>query len=106
MKISAEMFLIKELVDPVNRKAIHSYLLMVSRTIATLDSSLAPTSQSDSLAKRFQSYVDAEEKRLKDGLEAVNYQIDAMETLSLIVGSGRIEKVSPLLRLLRSALLC
>ena len=56
----------------------------------------AKNRDSDYLEERFRSYVETEEERLRDGLETVKYAIDGMDTLSLITGQGRIEKVSSL----------
>ena len=46
-----------------------------------------------SLQERFKSYVEAEEEWLHEGLETVRYDINAMDTLLLVTGPGRIEKV-------------
>jgi hypothetical protein len=43
--------------------------------------------------ERFKSYLEAEETRLSTSLKAVNYNIDGTDTLTLITGAGRIEKV-------------
>jgi hypothetical protein len=42
---------------------------------------------------RFKSYLEAEEARLSTNLKAVDYVIDGTDTLTLITGVGRIEKV-------------
>lgn len=49
------------------------------------------------LFDRFKSYVSQEEKRMKETLETIKYRIDAPSTLTLLLGSGRLEKVRPLL---------
>jgi hypothetical protein len=46
-------------------------------------------------AEKFKTYIEAEEARLENNLQAVDYIIDGMETLTLITGVGRIEKVNP-----------
>lgn len=43
---------------------------------------------------RFKNYVEAEEARMQQTLLAVKYCIDAQNTLQLITGPGRLEKVS------------
>ena len=43
--------------------------------------------------QRFKEYVDAEEKKLTESLERVAYRIDAENTLFLVTGSERLEKV-------------
>ncbi|TFK86599.1 hypothetical protein K466DRAFT_587082 [Polyporus arcularius HHB13444] len=99
--IFAKMFSIRPLIHPANRNAVDQYLRSVWRSVCTLTSSLLPTTYPDALRERFKSYVDSEEQRLREGLETVKYDIDAMDTLSLIMGPGRVEKhLFPLLSLL------
>ncbi len=43
---------------------------------------------------KFLPYVQAEEKRLKVQLEVLQYNIDASDSLLLIMGLGRLERVS------------
>lgn len=62
--------------------------------MSTLQCSLNACIANDALQARFQSYVDAEELRLKTNLEAIRYDIDGLDALALVTGSGRIEKVS------------
>ncbi|EED77713.1 predicted protein [Postia placenta Mad-698-R] len=53
------------------------------------------------LLERFQSYIDAEEERLKKNLEAIKYHVDDSTSLALVTGPGRIEKyLFPLIYLL------
>lgn len=47
----------------------------------------------DTLEGRFQDYVKYEEDRIRGNLEKIKYNIDTPETVSLVVGSGRLEKV-------------
>ncbi|KAI0708178.1 hypothetical protein C8T65DRAFT_211601 [Cerioporus squamosus] len=101
VEIFAKMFSIRPLVHPANRNAVDQYLRSVWKTVCTLTLSLVPANYPDSLRERFKSYVDSEEQRLREGLETVKYDIDAMDTLSLIMGPGRVEKyLFPLLYLL------
>ncbi|RPD54176.1 hypothetical protein L227DRAFT_580748 [Lentinus tigrinus ALCF2SS1-6] len=99
--IFAKMFSMRPLIHPANRNAVDQYLRAVWRKICTLTSSLVTTTYPDSLRDRFSTYVESEEQRLREGLETVKYDIDAMDTLSLIMGPGRVEKtLFPLLYLL------
>ncbi len=94
-RICAKMFAIRPFIHTENRQAVETYLDTTWKEITTLSYSLASSPlQSDDLKERFQSYVDAEEQRLKEGLEIFKYNIDAIDTLRLITGAGRIEKVS------------
>ncbi|TFK89009.1 hypothetical protein K466DRAFT_487737 [Polyporus arcularius HHB13444] len=99
--IFAKMFSIRPLIHPANRNAVDQYLRAVWQSVCTLTSSLVTTTYPDALQERFKSYVESEEQRLREGLETVKYDIDAMDTLSLIMGPGRVEKhLFPLLSLL------
>ncbi|KAH9894903.1 hypothetical protein C8Q73DRAFT_644952 [Cubamyces lactineus] len=101
VELLAKMFAMRPRIHNANTEAVQKYLLTVYRRATTLTSSFICTYQDDSLKARFQSYVDAEEQRLREGLETVRYDIDAMDTLTLITGPGRIEKsLFPLLYLL------
>ena len=93
VELLAKMFAMRPKIHNANTEAVQKYLLTVYRRATTLTSSFICTYQDDSLKARFQSYVDAEEQRLREGLETVRYDIDAMDTLTLITGPGRIEKV-------------
>ncbi|KIP05842.1 hypothetical protein PHLGIDRAFT_483430 [Phlebiopsis gigantea 11061_1 CR5-6] len=55
----------------------------------------------DELFGKFKGYVLGEEARMKDRLETVLYNIDAINTLDIVTGSGRLEKhILPLISLL------
>lgn len=91
--ICEKMFAIRPRIHLANRNPVNEYLETVWKRISTLTSSFVTTCQPESLQERFKSYVDAEEQRLREGLETVKYGIDAMDTLLLVTGPGRIEKV-------------
>ncbi|KAM5542277.1 hypothetical protein V8D89_004150 [Ganoderma adspersum] len=50
------------------------------------------TWEDETLEGRFQDYVKYEEDRIRGNLEKIKYNIDTPETVSLVVGSGRLEK--------------
>ncbi|KAI0373412.1 hypothetical protein BV20DRAFT_937448 [Pilatotrama ljubarskyi] len=101
VQITAKMFSMESVIHAANAQAVEVYLETVWKRVCTLTSSVVGINQSDALKERFQDYVDAEEQRLREGLETVRYDIDAMDTLTLITGPGRIEKsLFPLLYLL------
>ncbi len=93
VEICANMFAIRPHIHPANRNAVNKYLDTVWKKVTTLTASLVRWSWSDELKEHFLSYVDAEEQRLREGLENFKFDIDAMDTLTLITGPGRIEKV-------------
>jgi len=56
--------------------------------------SVVPTVNHDAeLERRMSAYVQQEEHRMEQNLEAVEFDIDDQNTLSLITGPGRIERV-------------
>ena len=88
------MFAVRSQIHPANRAAIDKYLQTTWKRVCTLTSSFATTYQSEALYERFRGYVEAEEQRLREGLETARYKVDEVETLALITGPGRIEQVS------------
>lgn len=90
----AKMFALRLNVLPANRASVNKYLDTIYHGVTTLHSALNPCYINESLQEKFNSYVEAEETRLRGNLEAISYDIDAPNTLSLITGEGRIERVS------------
>ena len=81
---------------PPNREAIDDYFTYVwepvhTLTTAALSESLQPGSN---VPEKFRSYLEAEEARLDASLKAVGYILESADTLKLITGVGRTEKVS------------
>lgn len=76
-----------------NRGSAHDYFAMSWKAVHTLTAGLDDHAP-DPNQERFTTYVESEEKRVKANLEAVDYIIDGLDTLSLVTGAGRIEKVS------------
>ncbi|KAI0056627.1 hypothetical protein BV25DRAFT_1864510 [Artomyces pyxidatus] len=85
---------------PPNRLGFDAYFhnvwsIVHALTAPLLDQSAGPNQE------KFTKYVDAEEARLKENLNAIDYLIDERDTLPLITGAGRPEKtVFPLIYLL------
>ncbi|KAI0737618.1 hypothetical protein C8Q80DRAFT_1212220 [Daedaleopsis nitida] len=97
----AKMFALKAHIHPAVRSSVDTYLHTVWTGISELTTAIDAYYPSEALREKFQSYIDDEERRLREGLEAVRYDIDAMDTLVLVTGPGRIEKyVFPMLYLL------
>ncbi|KAL6299183.1 hypothetical protein BKA93DRAFT_612607 [Sparassis latifolia] len=100
-ELVGKMFAIKEEVYATNGPYVDEYLHTVWAGITSLTCSVRPMTSSDNLQARFKSRMDAEEERIRTNLEAVRYNINDMETLSLITGPGTIEKhIFPLIYLL------
>jgi hypothetical protein len=97
--ILVEMFYGEHVLD-ANRTIVDLYLdNPVFQQIGLLFSSIQPpTSEMDmksSLHQKFLSHVQAEEARMAEVLESISYEIDALNTLTLITDGGRIERVCP-----------
>ena len=92
-ELIAKMFALRTLVLPANRTAVNTYLESIYRDVTSLESGVQPCYVNEALQEKFSSYVEAEEARLRGNLEAVEYDIDAANTLALVTGEGRIERV-------------
>ncbi|KAJ7779541.1 hypothetical protein B0H14DRAFT_2631247 [Mycena olivaceomarginata] len=74
------------------------YLDMVYQGVYTLTASLNGCYVNEALHARFSSYIESEEARIRGksrfygNLEAVQYDIDASDTLELVTGEGRIDR--------------
>lgn len=79
-----------------NRVIVDAYLSdQVFVQLDLLVRSVTPTVNHDAeLEHRMSPYVSQEEARMEQNLEAVAFDIDDENTLSLIMGPGRIERVS------------
>ncbi|KAJ7058048.1 hypothetical protein C8F01DRAFT_1149302 [Mycena amicta] len=100
-ELVAKMFALRTLVLPANRTGVNAYLEDIYQSVTSLESGLQPCYVNEALQEKFSSYVEAEEARLRGNLEAVDYDLDAANTLALVTGDGRIERfILPLLYLL------
>jgi len=89
----AKMEGIRAEVLPPNREGVDYYFIVIWKRVHRLtDAAPSPLYLSFD-PEKFRSYLEAEEIRLSANLKAVNYIIDGTDTLSLITGEGRIEKV-------------
>ena len=76
-----------------NREAVDRYFQDVWDSVHTLTAAVHSRYFWADDLKRFNSYLEAEEARLGNNLRGVDYVIDGVDTLPLITGVGRIEKV-------------
>ncbi|RDX45005.1 hypothetical protein OH76DRAFT_1457767 [Lentinus brumalis] len=88
----AKMFAIKSDVLPANRRFVDYYLDSVWSWITELTTGFRRAEWSDTMRDRFQSYVLEEEVKMRRKLELVRHDIDAADTLLLVIGTGRVEK--------------
>jgi hypothetical protein len=93
----AKMAGLRSFVLPPNREAVDRYMTRVWESIHPLTAAvLSQYSWEYSWSedtKKFKSYLEAQEARLGNHLRAVHHVIDGVDTLPLIAGVGRIEKV-------------
>jgi hypothetical protein len=78
---------------PANRRHIDYYFTRVWQRVYKLTAAVPSPLNFTFDPEKFKSYLDAEETRLTAKLKAMKYIIDGTDTLSLITGPGRIEKV-------------
>ncbi|KAI0716121.1 hypothetical protein C8T65DRAFT_707355 [Cerioporus squamosus] len=88
----AKMFAIKSDVLPANRRFVDYYLDSVWSWITELTTGFRRAEWSDTMRDRFQTHILEEEVKMRRKLELVRHDIDAADTLLLIIGTGRIEK--------------
>ena len=81
---------------PPNRRSVDNYFRSVWESVHTLTAAATrlQTDSASSSGDKFKPHLEAEEARLITNLKAVDYTIDGTDTLTLITGIGRIEKVS------------
>jgi hypothetical protein len=91
-RLFAKMEGMRTAVLPRNRAAIDDYLTSVWERVHTLTAAVLGLDYVYN-PEKFQPHLDAEEARLGNNLRAVDYVIDGVDTLTLITGRGRIEKV-------------
>ena len=82
------------MVLPPNRGTVDLYFEFVWEDVHTLTAAVLSQDFWVDDPKRFNLYLEAEEARLGNNLRGVDYVIDGVDTLPLITGVGRIEKVS------------
>ena len=92
-EVIGKMFAILPFIKRENRAPVNMYLDVTYQWTASIYESIQPCQISHALETKFETYVDAEEKRIRSYLESIDYDIDAQDTVSLITGHGRIERV-------------
>ncbi len=88
-----KMFAVKSLVLPANRRFVERYLDSVWSLTTELTMGFRRAEWSNAMRDKFESYVVEEEDRMRKKLETIRYDIDGADTLTLVTGPGRIEKV-------------
>jgi CO dehydrogenase/acetyl-CoA synthase alpha subunit len=83
---------------PGNLRYVNDYIEGCWPHVTVLTSSIVRYDSNSGLEEKFSGYVQAQEKILKDRLEKIQYDIDAIGTVSLILRSERIEGVCDIRR--------
>jgi hypothetical protein len=78
---------------PENRKAAYMYIDLVWRKVIQFLRSFEREEGTEELRSKFESYVVAEESRLRRNFEDINYRIDSPDIIRLVSGEGRLETV-------------
>jgi hypothetical protein len=89
----AKMEGVRATVLPPNRKAVDRYFTTVWQAVHTLTAAVSSQYSDLDDPENFELYLKSEETRLGNKLKAFNYVIDGIDTVTLITGGGRIEKV-------------
>jgi hypothetical protein len=92
-ELFAKMEGVRAEVLPPNRESIDDYFNEVWGGVHTLTAAVLPLKPEQNNPEKFKPYLEAEEARLDENLNAVDFVIDGTDTLMLITGAGRIEKV-------------
>lgn len=88
------MFAILPHILSSNRGPVNKYLSDIYQVVTSFEAAINPCYINETLQSKFKDYVQSEEHRLRHNLQTVRYNIDAMDTLALVTGPGRIGKVS------------
>ena len=78
---------------PENQEAVRLYTEGVWKTVTTFVQPFNRDNGPEDLIPKFESYVTAEEKRLRRNFEEMKYRIDDVGTFQVIAGEGRVEMV-------------
>jgi hypothetical protein len=87
------MFSIRDELLPENRYWADYYLRNVWPVAFKLTKGFRPANIPEHIEAKFQSFADLEEERIKQNLDGIRFDIDALDTVYVVAGPGRIEKV-------------
>ena len=87
------MIRLSDEVLPENRMGVNEYIGYAWVEVGIFTRSIQLEEGTEKLRARFQSYVDAEEERLRKNFEAIKYDLDGYDSVHLILEHGRIDAV-------------
>lgn len=88
------MFDLLDKIKPMNRRIVDEYLVKTWDLVMVFSFPVQKFVLKDNIKAHFEPWVTSEEERIKKNLEEIRYDIDSLDTVSLITGPGRIEMVS------------
>ncbi|KAJ7719291.1 hypothetical protein B0H16DRAFT_408293 [Mycena metata] len=95
-ELFSQIFLLQKKIAmqmPGNKRYVNEYIDFTWRYVTALTSSIDRyDSPSLTLKEQFKDYVDSQEKDIKDGLEAIQYKIENMNTITSILHGKQIEQ--------------
>ena len=92
----SQMLAMRSHLLPENRDGANVYLTKVWQSIVELTLAFTSEDSTDDLfLPKFMPYAHLEEERIRRNLATVKYDIDAPDTVYIVAGRGRIEKVLP-----------
>ncbi|KAJ7743338.1 hypothetical protein B0H16DRAFT_1010259 [Mycena metata] len=95
-ELFSQIFLLQKKIAmqmPGNKRYVNEYIDFTWRYVTALTSSIDRyDSPSLTLEEQFKDYVDSQEKDIKDGLEAIQYKIEDVDTLTSILHGKQIEQ--------------
>ncbi|THH02008.1 hypothetical protein EW026_g787 [Hermanssonia centrifuga] len=101
-RLFAQMFAMRSKILPENRRLVDNYLQKVWSSGVKLVEALQPVNNVPSHIKaKFLPYVQYEEERIAQNLDGIKYNVDALDTVYMVIGPGRLENhIFPLMYLL------
>ncbi|KAI0090196.1 hypothetical protein BDY19DRAFT_887919 [Irpex rosettiformis] len=101
LELLNHLFSIRSSLLPENRYWADYYLKTVWPVAFELIKSFRPADIPEHIHAKFEAYTECEENRLRKNLEDIRFDIDALDTVYVVAGPGRIEKyLFPLVYLL------
>lgn len=78
---------------PENHYWADYYLRKVWSSVVEITAGLQTPDLPDHLEAKFEPYISHEEERIRKNLQDIRFDIDALDTVYVVAGPGRIEKV-------------
>ena len=94
LELFDHLFSLRSSLLPENRYWADYYLKTVWPVAFELIKSFRPANVPEHIQAKFRAYTEYEETRIRKNLEDIRFDIDALDTVYVVAGPGRIEKVS------------